>query len=67
MRSAHCSRRAAGLPRRKIETLRELARRFAAGEFSDSGFARLTDEQNEAALTEIPGIGPWTVRAHVRP
>jgi DNA-3-methyladenine glycosylase II len=54
--------RTAGLSGRKIETLRELARRFDAGEFSDSGFARLTDEEIEAALTEIPGIGPWTVR-----
>jgi DNA-3-methyladenine glycosylase II len=51
-----------GLSRRKIETLRELARRFVAGDFSDAGFARLTDEEIEAALTEIPGIGPWTVR-----
>jgi DNA-3-methyladenine glycosylase II len=54
--------RNAGLSRRKIETLRELARRFVAGEFSDSGFARLTDEEIETALTDIPGIGPWTVR-----
>jgi DNA-3-methyladenine glycosylase II len=54
--------RDAGLSGRKIETLRELARRFIAGDFSDHGFARLTDEEIEAALTEIPGIGPWTVR-----
>ena len=54
--------RTAGLSRRKIETLRELARRFVAGQFSDNGFGRLTDEEIEAALTEIPGIGPWTVR-----
>jgi DNA-3-methyladenine glycosylase II len=33
-----------------------------AGDFSDHGFARLTDAEIEAALTEIPGIGPWTVR-----
>ena len=50
------------MSRRKIETLRELARRFVAGQFSDNGFGRLTDEEIEAALTEIPGIGPWTVR-----
>ena len=44
------------------DRLRELARRFVAGQFSDNGFGRLTDEEIEAALTEIPGIGPWTVR-----
>lgn len=52
--------RATGLSRRKVETLRELARRFAAGEFSDTSLARLPDDAIEAALTEIPGIGPWT-------
>ena len=54
--------RTAGLSRRKAETLRELARRFVAGEFTDRGFARLTDDEIEAALTRVPGIGPWTVR-----
>jgi DNA-3-methyladenine glycosylase II len=54
--------RAAGLSRRKVETLRELARHFVAGDFSDTGFARLSDDEIEAALTAIPGIGPWTVR-----
>ena len=54
--------RTAGMSRRKVETLRELARRFVAGEFTDKGFARLTDDEIEAALTQVPGIGPWTVR-----
>jgi len=52
----------AGLSRRKAETLRTLAGRFAAGEFSDEMFQRSSDEEIEAALTAIPGIGPWTVR-----
>jgi DNA-3-methyladenine glycosylase II len=54
--------REAGLSRRKAETLRELARRFVAGDFSDASFARSSDEEIENALTAIPGIGPWTVR-----
>jgi DNA-3-methyladenine glycosylase II len=54
--------RATGLSRRKAETLRELARRFVAGDFTETGFARLSDGKIEAALTAIPGIGPWTVR-----
>jgi DNA-3-methyladenine glycosylase II len=54
--------RNAGLSRRKVETLRDLAQRFVDGDFSDQLFARLSDEEIEAALTAIRGIGPWTVR-----
>lgn len=54
--------RGAGLSRRKVETLRVLAARFAAGDFSDDFFRHSSDEEIEAALTAIPGIGPWTVR-----
>lgn len=54
--------RGAGLSRRKVETLRALATRFAAGDFSDEFFRRRSDEEIEAALTAIPGIGPWTAR-----
>jgi DNA-3-methyladenine glycosylase II len=54
--------RSAGLSRRKVETLRVLAERFAAGDFSDDVFQRSSDQEIETALTAIPGIGPWTVR-----
>ncbi len=53
--------RRAGMSRRKVETLRALAERFATGEFSDQTFLQRSDEQIEAALTAISGIGPWTV------
>jgi len=53
--------RRAGMSRRKVETLRALAERFATGEFSDQTFLQRSDEEIEAALTAIPGIGPWTV------
>jgi DNA-3-methyladenine glycosylase II len=54
--------RAAGLSRRKVETLRVLAQRFADGELGDTLFLNSSDDEIEAKLTSIPGIGPWTVR-----
>jgi DNA-3-methyladenine glycosylase II len=54
--------RGAGLSRRKVETLRTLAERFATDGLGDEEFLRSSDEEIEATLTAIPGIGPWTVR-----
>jgi DNA-3-methyladenine glycosylase II len=54
--------RASGMSTRKGETLRALAERFVDGRLSDEAFARMTDVEVEAALTEVPGIGPWTAR-----
>lgn len=53
--------RRAGLSRRKVATLRDLAARFNSGQLTDEMFQRSSDEEIEAALTAIPGIGPWTV------
>jgi DNA-3-methyladenine glycosylase II len=53
--------RASGLSARKGATLRALAERFVDGRLSDEALSRLTDAQIEAVLTEVPGIGPWTV------
>jgi DNA-3-methyladenine glycosylase II len=52
--------RASGLSYRKGATLRALAERFVDGRLSDEAFSRMTDDAVEAALTEVPGIGPWT-------
>lgn len=52
--------RASGMSNRKAATLRELAERFADGRLSDEALSRMTDDEVEAALTEVPGIGPWT-------
>jgi DNA-3-methyladenine glycosylase II len=30
------------------------------GRLNDDAFARMTDDEIEAGLTEVPGIGPWT-------
>jgi DNA-3-methyladenine glycosylase II len=54
--------RASGLSYRKGATLRALAERFVDGRLSDESFSRMTDDEVEAALTEVPGVGPWTAR-----
>jgi DNA-3-methyladenine glycosylase II len=52
--------RTAGLSARKGATIRALAERFADGRLSDEGLAAMTDDEVEAVLTEVPGIGPWS-------
>lgn len=52
--------RASGMSARKGLTLRALAERFVDGRLSDEKLARLPDNEVEALLTEVPGIGPWT-------
>jgi DNA-3-methyladenine glycosylase II len=52
--------RASGMSNRKAATLRELAARFLDGQLDDKSLAHMTDDEIEAALTEVPGIGPWT-------
>jgi DNA-3-methyladenine glycosylase II len=52
--------RTAGLSARKGATIRALAERFVDGRFGDEALARMTDVEVEDALTEVPGIGPWS-------
>ena len=52
----------AGLSRRKVATVRAVAEEFVAGRLSDEELEHLSDEEIEARLTAIPGIGPWTVQ-----
>ena len=54
--------REAGFSARKGQTLRALAERFVDGRLSDEALAAMTDEEVEAALTEVSGIGRWTAR-----
>jgi DNA-3-methyladenine glycosylase II len=54
--------RDAGLSWRKISTLRELAGRLSDGRLDPQVLATLADDELIAALTEIPGIGPWTAQ-----
>jgi DNA-3-methyladenine glycosylase II len=54
--------RASGFSARKGATIRELAQRFVDGRLSDAALARMSDEEVEAALTAVPGIGLWSAR-----
>jgi DNA-3-methyladenine glycosylase II len=51
-----------GLSLRKGATIRALAERFVDGRLSYEAFANMTDDEVEATLTKVPGIGPWTAR-----
>ena len=54
--------RGAGLSHRKVETLRTLAERFVVDGLGEESFLNGADEEIEAKLMAIRGIGPWTVR-----
>jgi DNA-3-methyladenine glycosylase II len=54
--------RDAGFSARKGQTLRDLAERFIDGRLSDDALSHMTDEEVEAALTEVSGIGLWSAR-----
>ena len=54
--------RDAGLSWRKVSTLRDLAGRWSDGRLDPEELATRTDEELIAALTEVPGIGPWTAQ-----
>jgi DNA-3-methyladenine glycosylase II len=54
--------RDAGLSWRKTGTLRDLAGRLSDGRLDPAVLASLPDDELIAVLTEIPGIGPWTVQ-----
>ena len=54
--------RDSGFSARKGQTLRALAERFVDGRLSDEALAQMTDDEVEAALTEVSGIGLWTAR-----
>jgi DNA-3-methyladenine glycosylase II len=50
--------RDSGLSARKGATLRALAKRFVDGRLSDEVLSCMTDDEVEANLTEVSGIGP---------
>jgi DNA-3-methyladenine glycosylase II len=54
--------RNAGLSWRKVATLQDLAARFVDGRLSTAELDPLADDEIIAALTEVPGIGPWTAQ-----
>jgi DNA-3-methyladenine glycosylase II len=54
--------RESGFSARKGDTLRAIAERFLDGRLSEEAFSGMSDQEVEAALTDVPGIGPWTAR-----
>lgn len=54
--------REAGLSWRKVHTLRDLAERMSDGRLDQALLSSMSDDELMAALTAIPGIGPWTVQ-----
>ncbi len=54
--------RACGLSRQKIASLRDLAGRVARREINFRNFAKMEDEDIIAALSEVRGVGVWTVQ-----
>jgi DNA-3-methyladenine glycosylase II len=52
---------AAGLSRRKVQTIYALASEFAEHRITDDALRAMSDAEIEAQLTAISGIGPWTV------
>jgi DNA-3-methyladenine glycosylase II len=56
------SLRQAGLSWRKVATLRDLAQHLSDGRLDPDVLTALPDDEVIAALTSIPGIGPWTAQ-----
>lgn len=55
--------RGAGLSRSKTAALRDLAARTLTGELPTAAkLRRMTDEEVVESLTQVRGIGPWTVQ-----
>lgn len=54
--------RACGLSRQKRGYLLDLSQRFTAGTIRPQRFASMTDDEVIATLTQVKGIGVWTVQ-----
>jgi DNA-3-methyladenine glycosylase II len=53
--------RATGLSQRKIEYIRDVARRIVRGKLDLAALRERSDDEVLSELTAIRGIGPWTV------
>jgi DNA-3-methyladenine glycosylase II len=54
--------RGLGLSRRKAATVLDLAQRFSDGRLSEAGLRERPDDEVIRRLTEVKGIGAWTVQ-----
>jgi DNA-3-methyladenine glycosylase II len=55
-------RAAQGLSWRKVATVLDLAQRFSDGRLSEAELRELPDQEVIRRLTEVKGIGAWTVQ-----
>ena len=53
--------RAAGISNGKVSFIKDLAAKKEDGQIKFSGFSRMTDEEIIEMLTQVKGIGVWTV------
>jgi DNA-3-methyladenine glycosylase II len=56
---------ALGLTRQKARYVATLADRVATGALPLAALARMSDDEAEALLRDVPGIGPWTARIYL--
>src|SRR4029078_5315407 len=49
----------------KVASIQQLATRVQDGTLPLGGFASLNEDEITAAMTAIPGIGPWTVMMYL--
>lgn len=54
--------RSAGISPQKLRYLRDLSEKFSNGHFARKPLSRLSDEEVIEALTQVKGIGVWTVQ-----
>lgn len=57
--------RGAGLSRNKVSHVRALAAAVAEGRLDFTALRALPDEGAVAALSAVPGLGPWTAQVHL--
>lgn len=57
--------RAAGLSRPKVAHSRSLATAFLDGRLDTAALATMDDGTAIAALSAVPGLGPWTAEVHL--
>jgi DNA-3-methyladenine glycosylase II len=57
--------RAAGFSRPKVAHARTLAAHFADGRLSAAALDAMDDDAAMAALTAVPGLGPWTASVYL--
>ena len=59
--TADATLRSVGLSRQKVAYIKDLSEKFLEGHITSRTLRKMTDEEVRAHLTQIKGIGDWTV------